>query len=191
MSGWTAILPLKLRADRKSRLAPVLSGEERQRLGDHMARHVITQLRAVAAINDIIMLSPRSIPDWPLRHVLDHGRGLNAELDVVAATVPDKVLVIHGDLPLVTAQDITALLDAAEASGFAIAPDRHGPGTNALALTALPTAFTFAFGPDSFARHQKSLGDALATVQRTGLACDIDTPADLAYAMTQNFTLLD
>ena len=191
MSGWTAILPLKLSADRKSRLAPVLSGEERQRLGDHMARHVITQLRAVAAIDDIIMLSPRSIADWPVRHVLDHGRGLNAELDAVAATVPNKLLIIHGDLPLVTAQDIAALLDAAEAKGCAIAPDRHGQGTNALALCTRPEGFSFAFGVDSFARHQQGLGDALAIVQRTGLACDIDTPADLAYAMTQNFTLLD
>ncbi len=191
MSGWTAILPLKLSADRKSRLVPVLSGEERQRLGDHMARHVITQLRAVAAIDDIIMLSPRSIADWPVRHVLDQGRGLNAELDAVAATVPNKVLIIHGDLPLVTVQDIAALLDAAEAKGCAIAPDRHGQGTNALALSTRPECFSFAFGVDSFARHQNSLGDALATVHRTGLACDIDTPADLAYAMTQNFTLLD
>ena len=191
MSGWTAILPLKLSADRKSRLAPVLSGEERQRLGDHMARHVISQLRAVAAVADIIMLSPRSIPDWPIRHVLDHGRGLNAELYVVAATVPNKILIIHGDLPLVTAQDITALVDAAEAKGCAIAPDRHGQGTNALALCTRREGFSFAFGVDSFARHQNSLGDALATVQRTGLSCDIDTPDDLAYAQTQNYKLSD
>ena len=137
------------------------------------------------------MLSPRSIPDWPIRHVLDHGRGLNAELYVVAATVPNKILIIHGDLPLVTAQDITALVDAAEAKGCAIAPDRHGQGTNALALCTRREGFSFAFGVDSFARHQNSLGDALATVQRTGLSCDIDTPDDLAYAQTQNFKLSD
>ena len=191
MSGWTAILPLKLSADRKSRLAPVLSGEERQRLGDHMARHVISQLRAVAAVADIIMLSPRPIADWPVRHALDQGRGLNAELDALAATIPSHILIIHGDLPLVTAQDITALVDAAEAKGCAIAPDRHGQGTNALALCTRREGFSFAFGVDSFARHQNSLGDALATVQRTGLSCDIDTPDDLAYAQTQNFKLSD
>ena len=191
MTGWTAILPLKLSADRKSRLAPVLSGKERQRLGDQMACHVITELRAVVAIDDIIMLSPRPIADWPVRHALDQGRGLNAELDALAATVPNKILIIHGDLPLVTAQDITALVDAAEAKGCAIAPDRHGQGTNALALCTRREGFSFAFGVDSFARHQNSLGDALATVQRTGLSCDIDTPDDLAYAQTQNFKLSD
>ena len=191
MTGWTAILPLKLSADRKSRLVPVLSGKERQRLGDQMACHVITELRAVVAIDDIIMLSPRPIADWPVRHALDQGRGLNAELDALAATVPNKILIIHGDLPLVTAQDITALVDAAEAKGCAIAPDRHGQGTNALALCTRREGFSFAFGGDSFARHQNSLGDALATVQRTGLSCDIDTPDDLAYAQTQNFKLSD
>ena len=191
MTGWTAILPLKLSADRKSRLAPVLSGKERQRLGDQMACHVITELRAVVAIDDIIMLSPRPIADWPVRHALDQGRGLNAELDALAATIPSHILIIHGDLPLVTAQDITALVDAAEAKGCAIAPDRHGQGTNALALCTRREGFSFAFGVDSFARHQNSLGDALATVQRTGLSCDIDTPDDLAYAQTQNFKLSD
>lgn len=191
MTGWTAILPLKLSADRKSRLAPVLSGKERQRLGDQMACHVITELRAVVAIDDIIMLSPRPIADWPVRHALDQGRGLNAELDALAATIPSHILIIHGDLPLVTAYDIAALLDAADSSGSAIAPDRHGQGTNALAFRTRPNGLCFAFGADSFARHQLRLGNVLAIIERTGLACDIDTPDDLAYAQTQNFKLLD
>lgn len=191
MTGWTAILPLKLSADRKSRLAPVLSGKERVQLGDQMARHVITELRAVVAIDHIIMLSPCPIVDWPVRHALDQGRGLNAELDALAATIPSHMLIIHGDLPLVTAHDIAVLLDAADSSGSAIAPDRHGQGTNAMALCTQREGFSFAFGVDSFARHQNSLGDALATVQRTGLSCDIDTPDDLAYAQTQNFKLSD
>ena len=191
MTGWTAILPLKFSADRKSRLAPVLSGMERQRLGDRMAHHVITELRAVFAIEDIIMLSPRPVQDWPVRHVLDHGRGLNAELDAVTATIPDHMLIIHGDLPLVTAQDIITLLDAAEASGGAIAPDRHGRGTNALALCKRPGDLSFAFGADSFSLHQQRIGNVLNIIHRMGLACDIDTPDDLAYARTQNFTLSD
>jgi 2-phospho-L-lactate/phosphoenolpyruvate guanylyltransferase len=189
MTRWTAILPLKLGADRKSRLAPILSPEERRRLSDRMAEHVIAELCAVGAIEEIVMLSPRPTPDGKVRHVLDQGRGLNAELDEVAVAIPRRLLVIHGDLPLVSAQDITALLDVAVASGCAIAPDRHGQGTNALALKSWPDGFGFAFGTHSFARHQQRLGDNLAIVHRAGLACDIDTPDDLADAVTRNFQL--
>ena len=187
MNGWTAILPLKLSEDRKSRLAPVLSLGERRDLGDRMALHVITQLRAIAAIDTILMLSPHPVTGLPVQHVLDQGRGLNAELDAVAACIAGPLLVIHGDLPLVSADEISDLIAAAENTGCAIAPDRHGLGTNALALTALPPAFTFAFGPDSFALHQLRLGVTLAVLQRDGLACDVDTQDDLAQAMTQNF----
>jgi 2-phospho-L-lactate/phosphoenolpyruvate guanylyltransferase len=191
MTRWTAILPLKLSVDRKSRLATVLSIEERRQLGDRMAAHVIAEINAVEAISEIIMLSPQPMPAWPGRHVCDHGRGLNAEIDAVAAEIQDRVLVIHGDLPLVTAQDIRDLIDAAEASGQAIAPDRHGQGTNALALCTRPDDFSFAFGADSFFRHRQRLGDTQAIIRREGLECDIDTPDDLAHAMTHNFTLSD
>jgi len=187
MSGWTAILPLKLSANRKSRLAPVLSLGERRDLGDRMALHVMTQLRAVAAIDTILILSPRAVSDWPVQHVLDQGRGLNAELDAVAASITGPVLVIHGDLPLVSADDVSALIKAAQAGGSAIAPDRHGLGTNALALTARPPGFGYAFGPDSFALHRQRLGSALAVFRRDGFACDIDTQDDLEHAVAQNF----
>jgi 2-phospho-L-lactate/phosphoenolpyruvate guanylyltransferase len=191
MTSWTAILPLKLSEDRKSRLASILSLEERRKLGDHMAAQVVAELRAVSGIGEIIMLSPRPLPDWPVLHVVDQGRGLNAELDEVALTIPESLLVIHGDLPLTSAPDISALLDAAESSGAAIAPDRHGQGTNALALRDRPPGFAFAFGPNSFALHRQRLGDTLAIVRREGLACDIDTPDDLAHAQTRKFTLSD
>lgn len=187
MSRWSAILPLKLSEDRKSRLASVLSPGERRELSDRMALHVITQLRAVHAVGAIIMLSPRPVPGWPVQHVLDQGRGLNAEIDAVASGINGPLLVIHGDLPFVSADDIAALLDAAAPSGCAIAPDRHGLGTNALALSALPSGFIFAFGPDSFALHRQRLHSNLAVVQRDGLALDIDTLDDLEQAVTRDF----
>ncbi len=187
MSSWTTILPLKLSADRKSRLAPVLTLEQRRELSDRMALHVVAQLRDVPAVDEIILLSPQPVAAWSVTHQLDHGRGLNAELVDLAARIHGPLLVIHGDLPLVSAEDVSALIKAAEAAGSAIAPDRHGQGTNALALTIVPADFAFAFGPDSFALHKQRLGDTLAIVERGGLACDIDTPNDLALAMTQNF----
>jgi len=189
MSKWTAILPMKLSADRKSRLAPFLPLAKRRELSDKMAVHVIGQLRNVPAIDDVIMISPKPVPQWKVEHLTDQDRGLNAELDAAAIRVSTRLLVIHGDLPQVSADDIAELIGAAEFAGCAIAPDRHGTGTNALALTVLPQGFTFAFGPYSFARHSQTLGGDLAVVRRAGLACDIDTQADMDHASAMNFKL--
>jgi len=59
----------------------------------------------------------------------------------------------------------------------AIACDRHGIGTNAIAI-ADGRNFRFAFGWASFARHLTEGGTGCARIVRPGLACDIDTPAD-------------
>ncbi len=179
---WTALVPLKLGAGGKSRLAVALSEGERRSLALQLAQHVITQLARVPAIEEIVVISRDVLPELPVRHLPDQGRGLNGELDAAAAAIGGNLLVIHADLPLVQAGDIAALLDAAEASGAAIGPDRHGTGTNALALAPIRTGFRYAFGPGSFAAHCALLEGQLAIVERDGLACDIDTPADLAFA---------
>ncbi|MBW8755277.1 MAG: 2-phospho-L-lactate guanylyltransferase [Sphingomonadales bacterium] len=114
------------------------------------------------------------------------GGGLNAAAASALAQVAcSRVVVIHADLPQVTAQDLE-LLAAAPEGTIAIAPDRHGTGTNAISLP-LPAAkgFSFAFGPDSFARHKAEtdrLGLNLEEVHSQGLARDVDEPDDLADA---------
>ena len=64
----------------------------------------------------------------------------------------------------------------------AIVPDRHGTGTNALAI-APPDAFAPSFGPGSLERHVSAARDA-GLVHRVepvpSLALDVDTPEDLA-----------
>jgi 2-phospho-L-lactate guanylyltransferase len=185
MIGWTAVVPLKMGPNSKSRLGSLLSPEHRRHLVGRMADHVVNALDAVGAIDETVVIGTSSKPDWPVRLVPDLGRGLNGELDAAALTIINRLIVIHGDLPCVEPRDISDLLTAAEESGFAIAADRHGQGTNALALTHLPAGFAFAFGEGSFAAHHALLGDKLAIIDRPGLACDIDTPEDFQYAVSR------
>ncbi|WP_068070554.1 2-phospho-L-lactate guanylyltransferase [Novosphingobium lentum] len=179
--NWTAVVPLKAAGTRKTRLTGALHDDAHAALTVDMARHVIATLATVAAIGSIRVLSPapEAMPgtDWEP----DRGEGLNAELDrVCQALEGQRLLIIHADLPLLSAGDVDALIAAAEADGAAIAPDRHGQGTNALALRAA-ARIGLAFGPDSFARHLQRLPGA-ATVRREGLALDIDTADDIAAA---------
>lgn len=92
-----------------------------------------------------------------------------------------RVLLLAADCPLVTSATIDRLLVATEGASVAIAPDRHGTGTNALVL-APPTVIQPAFGTDSRARHERRAALAGAdcrVVHVPALAHDVDTPADL------------
>lgn len=174
--SWTAVVPLNIGRERKSRLAERLSADERIRLADSMAAHVLSCLHTTPEIARVIVLSPHvpMLADVEWRR--DLGRGLNAELTALRETVAEHLLVIHGDLPLLGVEDVSALLAAAQGAGVALAADRHGLGTNAVAPK--PGAdFAFAFGENSLARHASTPG--AVTIVRTGLAWDVDSPADL------------
>jgi 2-phospho-L-lactate/phosphoenolpyruvate guanylyltransferase len=180
MSGWTAIVPIKPAAERKTRLRELLGEAERATLAERMLAHVLTTLCAAPTIADVTVLASELPEGWTGRWILDLGRGLNPELDDACHAIPRQVVIIHADLPLLSIDDVRALT-AAAARGVAIAPDRHDIGTNAIALAETAT-FRFAFGPDSLSRHVAAAGARGALVRRTGLAFDIDTPDDLAPA---------
>lgn len=189
MTCW-AIIPTKTPGDGKNRLSSVLDGMARRKLVGVMLTHVVSAVEAARNVDRTCLVGPsrHGLPETlPLLN--DPGQGLNAAVasafDEAAAGGATRVLIIHGDLPQLSTQDVE-LLAAAAPGSLAIAPDRHGIGTNALSLP-LPGAkgFTFAFGTDSFARHRaeaQRLGLATETIHSQGLAHDVDEPADLPDA---------
>ena len=179
--SWTAVVPLKTAADRKTRLSPSLDLAERIRLSNRMARQVVATLKETEEVGRVLLLSPGPLEALDAEWMPDEGRGLNAELTRVRAGLGGAMLVVHADLPLLARDDVEALLAAAAAAGVAVAPDRHGEGTNAIAL-ADARPFRFAFGPGSFRGHSAEAGAAV--VRRPGLALDIDSPDDLQAART-------
>ncbi|MDP9467821.1 MAG: 2-phospho-L-lactate guanylyltransferase [Chloroflexota bacterium] len=184
------IVPHRGLAAAKTRLAPVLDDAEREAL----ARQLLDRVLAVAhaACGDVVVITPSAALE-PLvgaagaRLVVQRGMGLNAGLEQARrealADQIDTLVVLHGDLPNLAADDISALVDAVpQPTGAAIAPDRAGGGTNGLALRP-PDAIAFAFGVGSLADHREAAeaaGVPLVEVHRPGLAFDLDTPADLA-----------
>lgn len=189
MDCW-AVIPVKTSADGKSRLAKALDAEARISLVGAMLAHVIDAARNAINISRVCLLGTvrNGLPD-ELLVLADSGDGLNPAVQSAFAEVERlgarRVIFIHADLPTVSARDLE-LLAAAPAGEIAIAPDRHGTGTNAISLP-LPEArgFSFAFGPDSFARHHaeaERLGLKLEEIRSPGLARDVDEPEDLPDA---------
>ena len=180
--SWSAIVPINLGRERKSRLAERLSAPERATLADAMSEHVLACLLETPEISKVVVLSPQLRVRAGVERRRDFGGGLNPELAALRGALPGPLLVILGDLPLLSVEDLRALLAVAERAGIALAPDRHGLGTNAVAL--MPNReFAFAFGEDSCARHKLAAGGDAAIVERPGLAHDVDTPADLDAAV--------
>lgn len=189
MTCW-AIIPAKPPGNGKNRLSPALDEAARSELVRAMLGHVVTAVEAARNVDTVCLIGPsrHGLPET-LPLLDDPGTGLNAAIasgfDEAVRADATRVLIIHGDLPQLSTQDVE-LLAAAAPGSLAIAPDRHGTGTNALSLP-LPEAenFTFAFGPDSFARHCIEAGRlelSVETIHSHGLAYDIDEPDDLPDA---------
>lgn len=155
-----------------------------------MLAHVVRTAQDAANVAQVCVLGPsrHGLPE-SLCLLADPGGGLNAALHAGLAAAQaggaTRLLVLPADLPQLSRQDVE-LLAAAPAGSMAIAPDRHGTGTNALSLP-LPaaSAFRFAFGADSFAAHHDEalrLGLTIETIHSQTLARDIDCPEDLPDA---------
>ena len=82
----------------------------------------------------------------------------------------ERALLVPGDCPLIDARELTRARSArAESLDVAIVPDRHGTGTNALAL-AVGGEFEPQFGPGSL-RAPRGAGDRQGTHPRGRSGC--------------------
>ena len=184
------IVPHRGLVSAKTRLASVLDAGERMALAERLLDAVLRAARN--AVEDVVVISP-AVELEPLviaagaRLVVQRGMGLNQGLDQAReAAIGDGIdllAVLHGDLPNLGAEDVRALLMAAEEPrSVAIAPDRAGTGTNGLALRP-PEIIGFRFGSGSLAAHRegaRAAGVEPVLVKRDALAFDVDTPQDLA-----------
>lgn len=192
-----AIVPVGTLAGAKTRLGETLDAEERQDLVDRLLARTVAAALAVDALADVLVVSPdrdviRRAAELGARTLRQRTRGLNAGLreareDVVAGGAT-AILVLPIDLPFVSTDAVAAVVAALTTPSAATArsrgavvlvPDRHGTGTNALALRP-PDAIEFAFGKGSRADH-RAAAEAVGAVYREldgPLTVDLDTPDD-------------
>lgn len=192
MTLW-AIVPVKPLRRGKSRLASALSEDERTQLNQFLLEHTLTTLAELKDVEQVLVISrdPAALSiarEHGARTVREDGSPkLNTALQratVVAQVYATRgVLVLPADLPLLTREDIQAMIErAANPPVVVIAPDRHGSGTNAL-LISPSGLIAYDFGKNSFDRHctrAKEAGARLEIMQLPSLALDLDLPEDLA-----------
>ncbi len=197
-----ALVPLKSRERAKSRLATVLSPEQRTHLFFRLAERVIRTLQATRGVDAVAVITAsaeiaafaRSLGATPILQSADFGMSAAFEQAVgeLQITNAQRVLMLPGDLPLISSAALEALLTTAgNEPGVVVVPDRHRTGTNAL-LCAPPRALSPCFGGHSFERHiaaAKTANVKAQVFEHDALALDLDHPEDLDYLQTQDAAL--
>ena len=194
MDGIWAVVPVKDTTAAKQRLAAAVPPALRQAFALAMLEDVLAALAAtpdlaggLVVTTDLaaIALATRYGAECTDEAAADgHTGAVIAAARRLAAVGRAGMLTVPGDVPLVTAGEIAALLAAhGPAPSFTIAPSHDEKGSNAV-LMSPPDAVPLRFGDDSFFPHlsaAEAQGIAPTVLHLPGIALDIDNPADLAH----------
>lgn len=186
-----AVVPVKDIANAKARLAPALAPAERRALFRAMLEDVLAALTQARGLAGIALVSRDPGVRWLAeRHGLSvigetENRGHRAAVAAAATRLAfegaEGLLQIPGDVPLVTAGEIEAVLAAhGAAPAVTLVPARDGLGSNCLAASP-PEAIPFLFGDVSFEPHRaaaRARGIEPTVLRLPGLGLDIDTVED-------------
>ena len=191
MTIW-AIVPVKPLRTGKSRLAGVLTEDQRTHLNRRLLEHTLSKISEIPEISSILVISrdPAALSvarNLGARTLLEnHAPQLNTALSrgtaVAMAHAAHAILVLPADLPRIESADIRILMDLGKNPPvMVIAPDRRKDGTNGLFINPAGL-MEFSFGPGSFKRHcdrARLAGGNVEIASSPGLELDLDLPEDL------------
>ena len=166
MNLWT-ILPVKMLHRAKSRLAGVLSPDERAALTLHLLERTLGLLPLVPGLGETAVITQdpvvsqlatqfgcQTLAELP-------GSGLNgavsAGVALAAQNGASHCLILPSDLPFLQANELAELVGLAETAvsqpTVILCGDRQQQGTNAL-IVPTEVGFCFGYGRNSFQYHQ-------------------------------------
>ena len=198
-----AIIPVKPLRDSKSRLAHILSSDQRAELTSRLLGRTLDTLNEVMVITQTLVVSRDPAA---LKVARKHGastfgetgkQDLNLALTrashIAVARKANCVLILPSDLPLLTKEDVKMMVDGVGPAinngqngdftghrAMAICTDHMQNGTNAL-MVCSPIGFNYQYGPGSFDLHlaeAERLGMARRIIHAPGIKFDLDSEED-------------
>ncbi len=187
-----AVVPIKAIATAKSRLADVLTADERKALVAAMAKDVIGALKNCSAIDHVIIITDDNevvrlarklgCIIWPQGPEEGLSAAMNHAASRLRSLQVSTMISVHGDLPLANAKAFDGLLKKVnDQSQVMLLPSDLDDGTNVV-VTSPPDILTFNYGQNSYYRHldyclRRNIH--VATLWDDDLDLDIDTAADI------------
>jgi 2-phospho-L-lactate guanylyltransferase len=186
------LIPVRGLSQGKTRLDAWLSPQEKSELTRAMLNDILDTVHASGLFQRTLVLtkdpSTASIAARYEAHTMldqegsDHCASVFAALQLASKESVDRVVVIAGDVPLLTGGDLEVLAKATELAGsIAVGVSEGGEGTNALGINP-PDCLTPLFGPGSCQAHNaaaRANGLAVTIIARPGIAFDLDWPVDV------------
>ena len=164
-------------SDPKTRLAPVLTPDERRDFTEAMLADVLRSLGRTDRATEVVATAPVAC-DAP---VTVNERGLDALVNDLLAETDGKLAVVMADLPLLTPDAVEKLF--APDADVVLAPGLGG-GTNA--FVSRHPDFRVDYHGVSIRDHRdiaRAAGASVAEVDSRRLATDIDVPGDIAEVL--------
>ena len=188
-----AVVPVKDTRTAKQRLAGVMDQQTRTLLAHAMLEDVLSAIAAATSLAGLVVVTAdplaTQIAQRYRARLLSQGgeegqtHAMRYAVEALAAEGRRAVLTLPIDVPLITPQEIDAVVAAARREPeFVIVPAHDRQGSNAI-LCAPPAHVPLSFGNHSFAPHlaaARQRGLEPCIVELPGIGLDIDSPADLA-----------
>ena len=185
------LIPVKSLTTAKQRLAAALDQERRSQLAEAMLRDVMTAAAGVldridvALVTNDVRARARAAEFGFL--AIDDPRNESETAAIEMATAwceqqgYDTTVVVPGDIPLITSDELQRVLDAAPAEGAVFVPAYDCRGSNCI-LRRPASIIPLRFGNDSFLPHCEAMrktGRELVILELPGIGLDIDNPHEL------------
>ena len=185
------LIPVKSLTSAKQRLAAVLDQQRRSQLAEAMLRDVMTAAAGVLGKIDVALVTgdarARTLATEFGFQVIEDIRNESETAAIEMATACceqrryDTTVVVPGDIPLVTSEELQQVLDAAPAEGAVFVPAYDRRGSNCI-LRRPASIIPLRFGNDSFLPHCEAMrktGSELVILEMPGIGLDIDNPQEL------------
>lgn len=191
------LVPIKDLCNAKQRLSPALTRERRTALARAMAEDVFDTLAPFAANPGVAIVSgdmwaSQQAKARKFTIVLDTEQAGETAAIEMATTFcggqgVDFNVVFPADIPLITSDEVCAVLNLMPERGCVIVPAADNRGTNAI-LRRPFDIIPLRFGNDSFQPHlaaAKATGQEVIVRQFPGIGLDVDRPDDLLALMRE------
>lgn len=180
-------LPVKLLADAKTRLDPVLTPLERGALTLAMLEDVLDATLGLSGWQTWVISPDEAVLEIAVLrgvHAIQEdkpplGNAVRQVEEEAIASGADALAVLLADTPLVTAAALTRALHTL--GSVVVAPSADESGTNLL-VRRPPAVIRARFGSDSYRKHLETAAEAgvpTSVVELPELAFDLDLPGDI------------
>ena len=193
-----ALIPVKDLSKAKERLYPILSQSERTDLAYAMLEDVLIALRGSRLLDRILVVTldenaiklAVSLDLEVIKETKQNGESESVDwASIICKEMgAESVLVIPGDAPLITPEDVDFILEKEKPyHSVILVPARDELGTNAI-LRKPPDVIPSRFGYDSFKKHieearRRNIPYEIHKLPRVAL--DLDEPEDLSLFASQ------